>query len=60
MGKSIIRDKAKLFAIRIIRLYQYLTSEKKNISFRNNYYVPAQVLVPIYRNKSLLFQMQII
>ena len=29
MSKSLVRDKAKSFAIRIIKLYQYLQIEKK-------------------------------
>jgi len=28
MGKSILADKSKLFAVRIVRLYQYLCKEK--------------------------------
>ena len=29
MSKSIVRDKSRSFAIRVIRLYKYLTDEKK-------------------------------
>lgn len=38
MSKSIIRDKAKSFAIRIIHLYQYLKTE------RNEFVLSKQLL----------------
>ena len=34
MSKSIVRDKSKKFAIRIVRLYKYLTQEKKRVCYR--------------------------
>lgn len=51
---SAIRDKSKLFAIRIVKLYRYLCSEKKNISSQNNYCAVAQVLEPMLLKHRLL------
>ena len=38
MSKSIVRDKSKKFAIRIVRLYKYLTQEK------NEFVIAKQLL----------------
>ena len=55
MSKSIVRDKSKKFAIRIVRLYKYLTQEKKRVLLSlNNFYALEQVLVLISQNKNSL------
>ena len=54
MSKSIVRDKSKKFAIRIVRLYQYLTQEKTSLLSLNNFYALEQVLVLISQNKNSL------
>lgn len=43
MKQSILKDKSKLFALRVIRLYKYLCEEKKNTFFQNNYLEVVQV-----------------
>lgn len=53
MSKSIVRDKSKKFAIRIVRLYKYLTQEK------NEFVIAKQLLrsgtrVLISQNKNSL------
>lgn len=40
---NIVVDKSKKFAVRIIRLYQYMGSEKKNIFYQNNFSEVVQV-----------------
>jgi len=54
MSKSIVRDKSKKFAIRIVRLYKYLTQEKTSLLSLNNFYALEQVLVLISQNKNSL------
>ena len=54
MNKSIVRDKSKKFAIRIVRLYKYLTQEKTSLLSLNNFYALEQVLVLISQNKNSL------
>ncbi len=34
---NIIKNKSYKFALRIIKLYKYLSEEKKSIFFQNNY-----------------------
>ena len=46
MAESIILKKSKSFALRIIKLYKYLTEQKKNSYYPNSFCVVAQVLVP--------------
>lgn len=35
--ENLIVDKSKAFALRIIRLYKYLTTEKKNLLYQNKF-----------------------
>ena len=37
MQKNIAKDKSKTFALRIVRLYQYLTDNKKNLCYLNKF-----------------------
>ena len=36
-GENIVQQKSYNYAIRIIKLYQYLAAEKKNMNYRNKY-----------------------
>jgi hypothetical protein len=42
-SKNITKHKSFDFAIAIVKLYQYLTTEKRNTLFQNRYYEAAQV-----------------
>lgn len=42
-----VQYKSKQFAIRIVRLYQYLCNEKRNLFFPSNSFEAAQVSEPI-------------
>lgn len=46
MAESVILEKSKSFALRIIKLYKYLTEEKKSLYYQSNSYAVAQALGP--------------
>lgn len=37
MGNSVILDKSKKFALRIVKLYKYLNEQNANMYFQHNY-----------------------
>ena len=45
MKENVLLDKAKAFALRIIKMYKYLTEDKKNIYFLNKFFVLELALV---------------
>lgn len=59
---NIIQQKSFAFAIRIVNLYKYLTTEKKNLFFQNNFWGVEHPLEPTLKNllednqKKIFFQ----
>ena len=51
MAESIILKKSKSFALRIIKLYKYLTEEKSSLYYPSNSYVAVQALAPTLRKE---------
>lgn len=45
---NVIVEKSENFAVRIVRLYQFLCDEKKSLFFQSNCFAVAQVLVQIF------------
>ncbi len=44
---SLVGDKSKAFAVRIVRLYQYLQQEKKSLCCQSSFSVPEPLLEQI-------------
>ena len=43
MKENIIQQKSFAFAIRIVELFKFLQTKRKNLSYPNKYFVPVQV-----------------
>ena len=37
--ESVVMNKSYAFALRVVKLYKYITIEKRSMFFQNNYYV---------------------